>query len=93
MASKPKTKTYYVLHRGMCSLGYYTRLAGYRVGARNEKEAITLVKEVAGKHAKLKAHLSNHGESVSHGEVIEEFNKTRFHALRQNRYKGSVSHE
>lgn len=89
MASKPKTKTFYVLHRGMCSLGYYTRLAGYRVGARNEKEAIEMVKEVAGKHAKLKAHLSNRFEPVSHGEVIEEFNKERFYTLKQNRYKGS----
>lgn len=89
MASKPKTKTFYVLHRGKCSLGYYTRLAGYRVGARNEKEAVSMVKAVAGKHAKLKAHLDNRRESVAHGEVVEEFNKERFHALKQNRYKGS----
>lgn len=75
MASKPKTKSYYVIRRGLCYHGYYTKLAGYEVGARNEKEAMELVKAIAGKHVKLRAYLHLHRKPLPHGEVIEDFNK------------------
>jgi hypothetical protein len=72
MASKPKTKNYIVHHRGQAHHGGYTVLGRYKVGARNEKEAEDLLKEVVGKHAKVKVYYEVKNILLSHGVVIKE---------------------
>ncbi|MGX5609931.1 hypothetical protein ACWKTZ_26540 [Bacillus cereus] len=72
MASKPKAKTYIVHHRGQASHGGYTVLGRYKIGARNEKEAENFLKEVVGKHDKVKVYYEDKKEIVSHGIVIRE---------------------
>lgn len=72
MASKPKTKTYIVHHRGQASHGGYTVLGRYKIGARNEKEAENFLKEVVGKHAKVKVYYEDKQGILSHGMVIRE---------------------
>lgn len=75
MASKPKTKTFSVKHRGQTHSGYYGVLGVYRVGARNEKEAEKIVKTVVGKHAKTVVFFQPRGEPIPHGEIIEVFKR------------------
>ena len=72
MASKPKSKTYIVHHRGQAHHGGYTVLGRYKVGARNEKEAEELLRGVVGKHAKVKVYYEDKKSSISHGMVIRE---------------------
>lgn len=72
MSSKPKEKTYIVHHRGQANHGGYTVLGRYKVGARNEKEAESLLRKVVGKHAKVVVYYENQKDLVSHGTVIKE---------------------
>ncbi|MEH6848185.1 hypothetical protein [Bacillus thuringiensis] len=73
MVSKPKSKTFVVHHRGQASHGGYTILGGYRVGARNEKEAEDFVKNKIGKHAKVKTYRQLEENTVPHGDVVERY--------------------
>lgn len=72
MASKPKAKTFIVHHRGQAQHGGFTILGRYQVGARNEKEAESLLREVVGKHAKVKVYYEDKTKRISHGIVIKE---------------------
>lgn len=75
MASKPKQRTFIVLHRGQSEHGIFTTLGRYRVGARNEKEAEDLVKAEVGKHIKVKVYYEEKRNLLSHGLVIKESGK------------------
>lgn len=72
MASKPKSKTYIVHHRGQASHGGYTVLGRYKIGARNEKEAEEFLRKEVGKHAKVKVYYEEKKNLVSHGTIIKE---------------------
>ncbi|MFF2531310.1 hypothetical protein ACFVS2_20620 [Brevibacillus sp. NPDC058079] len=72
MASKPKSKTYIVHHRGQAHHGGYTVLGRYKIGARNEKEAESLLRNVVGKHAKVKVYYEEKNEDIPHGNVTRE---------------------
>lgn len=72
MVSKPKAKTFIVHHRGQAHHGGYTVLGRYRVGARNEKEAIELVRKEVGKHAKVRVYYEEKSKMLSHGIVVRE---------------------
>jgi len=72
LASKPKSKTYIVHHRGQTIHGLYGVLGRYRVSARNEKEAEELLKGVVGKHAKVKVYYEDKKTHMIHGQVIRE---------------------
>lgn len=72
MVSKPKSRTFIVLHRGRSHHGGFTVLGRYQVGARNEQEAEALVRTVVGKHAKVKVYFEDKTKKVQHGVVIEE---------------------
>lgn len=75
MASKPKSRTFIVHHRGQAHHGGFTVLGRYRIGARNEKEAESLLKDVVGKHAKVKVYYEDKNLKTPHGEVICEVRK------------------
>lgn len=73
MASKPKSKTYIVLHKqssggGRCNIG----LGRYRIGARNPNEAEKLLRDKVGKHAKVYVYYEEKNESkfLAHGTVV-----------------------
>ena len=73
MASKPKgVKTFIVHHRGQTHHGGYTVLGSYKVGAKNEKEAEDFLREVVGKHAKVKVYYEEKKNLVPHKAVIRE---------------------
>jgi hypothetical protein len=72
MGSKPKTKTYIVHHRGRADNDRFTVLGRYKVGARNEKEAEDFLKEVVGKHAKVKVYYEEKKDLVTHKIVFKE---------------------
>lgn len=72
MASKPKAKTFIVHHRGQAQHGGYTVLGRYQVGARNEKEAESLLRKVVGKHAKVHVYYEDKGKQIPHGIVVRE---------------------
>lgn len=73
MASKPKnSKTYIVHHRGQASHGGYTVLGRYRVGAKNPEEAESFLREVVGKHAKVKMYYEEQEKLLPHHTVIKE---------------------
>lgn len=72
MASKPKCKTYIVLHRGQASHGGYTTLERYVVGARNEKETESLLRNIIGKHTKVSVYYEDKDKTVPHGVVIKD---------------------
>lgn len=78
MASKPKSKTYIVLHNGLNERGIVTTFGRYRVGARNPKEAETLVREVVGKHAKVKVYYEDKSVKTSHGIVVRDRPSDRY---------------
>lgn len=76
MTSKPKlARTFVVHHRGQMPHGGYTAVARYRVGARNEKDAIKFVKEVAGKHRKLVVSYEVKDRLLPQGMVLEEWRR------------------
>lgn len=76
MSSKPKNiKTYIVLQSG-CHNQPRT-IARFRVGARNEKEAIELVKKEIGNHASLKVYYEDKDKFTTHGIVICESRRHR----------------
>lgn len=77
MASKPKCKTYIVLHRGQASHGGYTTLGRYIVGARNEKEAESLLRGSVGKHAKVSVYYEDKHKKVSHGTVTRDIPQSK----------------
>ncbi|MGH0950769.1 hypothetical protein [Bacillus mycoides] len=85
MASKPKSKTFVVHHRGRASHGGCTILGSYRVGARNEKEAEGFVKQVIGKHAKVKTFRKLEENSVPYGNVVRRYS---IHPEEENLRKG-----
>lgn len=71
MGSKPKdVKTYIVLQGG--SYHQHRTIARFRVGARNEKEALSLVRKEIGKHAKLRVYYEDKNRFMTHGTVICE---------------------
>jgi hypothetical protein len=72
MTTKPKCKTFIVLHNGQASHGGYTTLGRYKVGARNEKEAETLLRGVVGKHAKVNVYYEDKDIVVAHGSVVKD---------------------
>lgn len=72
MASKPKAKTYIVHHRGRGPLGTCMVHGRYKVGARNEKEAEDLLRQVVGKHAKVKVYYRDDKKYVPHGHVSKD---------------------
>lgn len=72
LASKPKSKTYIVHHRGQAHHGGYTVLGRYKVGARNEKEAESLLRDHVGKHAKVQVYYEEKVKVVPHGTVIKD---------------------
>jgi hypothetical protein len=72
MSSKPKSKTYIVHHRGQAHHGGYTVLGRYKIGARNVKEAESLLRTVVGKHAKVAVYYEETKSLVSHGTIIKE---------------------
>jgi len=73
MASKPKNvKTYIVHHRGQASHGGYTILGRYRIGAKNEKQAEDLLRDVVGKHAKVKVYYEETKNLLAHGVIVKE---------------------
>lgn len=72
MASKPKTKTFILLHRGQAHHGGYTVLGRYKVGARNPKEAEQFLREVIGKHVKIQVYYEDKKVKLTHGEVVKE---------------------
>ncbi|PLS19430.1 hypothetical protein CVD28_03165 [Bacillus sp. M6-12] len=72
MASKPKSRTFIVHHRGQANHGGYTVLGRYKVGARNEKEAEELLRGEVGKHAKTKVYYEDEKSFMPHGVVIRE---------------------
>ncbi|MEK3955647.1 MULTISPECIES: hypothetical protein [unclassified Psychrobacillus] len=71
MASKPKEKAYILHHRGRTDSGGCMVLGRYKVGARNEKEAVALVKVVVGKHAKIRVYYEDKNSFMSHGIVVK----------------------
>jgi hypothetical protein len=75
VASKPKSKTYIVHHNGQAHHGGYTTLARYKVGARNEDEAVQMVRGIVGKHVKVRVYYEEKENLVSHGTVILESKK------------------
>lgn len=72
MASKPKSNTYIVHHRGHTRDGGYTVLGRYKVGARNEKEAEDFLRKIVGKHTKVKVYYKDESSNIPHGTVIKE---------------------
>lgn len=72
MSSKPKTKTYIVLHfSGSTPNGNHTNIATgrYRVGARNEKEAEELTRTKVGKFARCRVYYQDKYNDMKHGQV------------------------
>lgn len=68
MASKPKSKTFIVQHRGRIQNSCMI-LGSYIVGARNAQEAEELLRNVIGKHAKVKVYYEDKNKVVPHGSV------------------------
>lgn len=72
MASKPKSKTYIVHHRGQANNGGYTVLGRYKIGARSPREAEGLLRKVVGKHAKVCVYYEDKNVLLSCGTVIKD---------------------
>lgn len=72
MSSKPKSKTYIVHHNG--TYRQPTVIGRYRVGARNEDEAVKILRGSLGKHIKARVYYEEKNEAklVPHGTVIKE---------------------
>ncbi|WCK57389.1 hypothetical protein PP175_25315 (plasmid) [Aneurinibacillus sp. Ricciae_BoGa-3] len=81
MASKPKSRTYIMHHRGRAQHGGFTVLGRYKVGARNEKEAETFLREVVGKHAKVSVYYEETIDLVHHRSVIQQSGIKRSNVL------------
>lgn len=69
MASKPKSKTFIVHHRGQTNSGGFMVLGRYKIGARNPKEAEDLLRAVVGKHVKVKVYYEDKTRAMPHGVV------------------------
>ena len=71
---KKEPSTYIVLHRGRTAKRGCTVLGRYRVGAKNEEEALKFVKAIAGKHIKAEVYYkeTNPDYFVKENEVILE---------------------
>lgn len=73
MSNKKPANTYIVQHRGKSAERGCTVFGRYKVGAKNEKEAEALLREVVGKHAKVKVYYQvKNGVIVSRGTVLKE---------------------
>lgn len=70
MASKPKSKTFIVHQNG--NYKQPTVIGRYKVGARDKKEAESLLREVIGKHTKVRVYYEEKVKLVPHGTVIKE---------------------
>lgn len=70
MSSKPKSKTFVLIHGG--NYGEPHAKARYLVGAKNEKEAEEILKKKIGKHAKVNVYYKDENNRVKYGEVIKE---------------------
>lgn len=67
MASKAKIKNYIVHHNGYCRC-----LGRYRIGAKNEKEAESLLRNLVGKHEKVRVYFELNTITLKRGEIIKE---------------------
>lgn len=72
MASKPKNVRVFIVHHNGRKNGGCVCLGRYKIGARNETEAETLLREVVGKHAKVKVYYEDLKSYMPYGNVIKE---------------------
>lgn len=75
MGSKPKTKTYIVLHfSGSTPNGNHTNIATgrYRVGARNEKEAEEFLRKKVGKHTRCRVYYQDDINDMAYAQVVDD---------------------
>jgi hypothetical protein len=70
MASKPKSKTFIVHQNG--NYKEPTVIGRYKVGARDRKEAESLLRGVIGKHTKVRVYYEEKVKLVPHGTVTKE---------------------
>lgn len=68
MASKPKSRTFIVHYR----VGSMAK-ARYRIGARNEKEAEELLRNLLGKHITAKVYYEDKNKITAHGLVALDY--------------------
>lgn len=73
MSSQVKRWKTYVMHSG--SRYTYSRhpLERWRVGARDEKEAMALLRGVVGKHVKVRIYYEEKEKLLPHGVVVKDY--------------------
>lgn len=73
MVSKPKNKTYIILEIGPYG-SRKTIIGRYKVGAKNEKEALVLIKSKYGKHKAFNIYyeVTDIEDKIPNGTIIKE---------------------
>lgn len=73
MANKKKyKKTYILLHRGRSKDKGCIVFGRYRVGAKNKKDALTLLKNEIGKHCNIEVYYEEKSNLLEVGSIIKE---------------------
>ena len=72
MANKKLSNTYIVHHRGKSAERGCCVYGRYKVGAKHEEEAESLLKEIVGKHAKVKVYYQDKTGLMTRGSIVKE---------------------